>query len=306
MNILKSTIPVPKHPKFHLPGLWRDLQKRGKKPELQITSLPSLDRKIWGITRQEMVVLAARTSQGKTALALQIAWDLASQGKSVVYLSLEMTVTALLERLFCYSEGIDNSSLLVGKFNDYPEQKASFEKKIEDMPLLITQGLGKNWKEINDFISLINPKPDCLIMDYIGCIEGGRVDRKVINDYIYRLRAEAVKHDFAVILLSQVNRASIISSDNRGKIPSLEGLKETGALEEHADKVILLHYPYFYNQNVDSCKYKIHIAKNRNGRTGVFSVYFDATHYRFIDLERIQEDPQVAKAAGIFGGDVVG
>jgi len=126
-------------------------------------------------------------------MACQWAWDLASQGKSVVYFSLEMTVNSILERLFCHSENIENTHLLTGKFKNYPTQQASFEKKMQDIPLLITQGIGNKWEQVNQFIEMINPKPDCIILDHIGCIAGGRVDRKIINDYIYKLRDEAVK-----------------------------------------------------------------------------------------------------------------
>lgn len=249
-----------------------------------------------------MTVIAGRTSQGKTMLGLQIAWDLAVQGKSVVYLSLEMTVTSLLERLFCHVEEVDNMKLLTGKFNEYQTQRAKFEAKMENATLLITEGIGKTWMQIERFISLINPKPDCIILDYIGCIEGGKIDRKVVNDYIYRMRASAVINNYALIMLSQINRANM--TDNKDKLPTLEGLKETGVLEEHADKAILLHYPHYYNNSLPANKYRMIIAKNRNGRTGSFEVEFNPQYYKFNDLNKpiISASPEVQKVADIFDG----
>ena len=308
LQTTNTTTNVPKHPKFHLPSLWKDLESRGETPELQITSLPSLDRKIWGLKKGELLTLASRTSQGKTTMAMQWAWDLATQGKSVVVFSLEMTVNALLERLFCHVEEIDNQQLLIGKFAQYQEKRARFEEKIKEVPLLITEGLGNKWSEVHKFISMIQPKPDCIILDHLGCISGGRVDRKIVNDYIYKLRAEAVKNNIAIVLLNQINRSSVTSQDNKDKRPSLEGLKESGSIEELSDKVVLLHHPFFYNQTLDREDYQIFIAKNRNGRVGHFKCKFDARYYKFRDLFRevVSPDGEIKEVVGIFKGKVLG
>ncbi len=70
------------------------MESRGKKPEFSITSIPSLNEKIWGIKRREMTIVGARTSQGKSLFMNQLAWDLADQGHKVLYLSLEMDVSS--------------------------------------------------------------------------------------------------------------------------------------------------------------------------------------------------------------------
>jgi len=77
--------------------------------------LPLLNKKLWGIHKQKLTVIAGRTSQGKSIAAINIAWDLATQGKKVYFISLEMSVHQILERIFCIEHNIDNFELLTGK-----------------------------------------------------------------------------------------------------------------------------------------------------------------------------------------------
>jgi replicative DNA helicase len=83
------------------------LISRGNEPDLPFSSLPSLNKKIWGL-QKGLTVLAGRTSQGKSSIAMQWAFDIASSKKPVVFLSLEMSVEALTERLFCNIMQVDN------------------------------------------------------------------------------------------------------------------------------------------------------------------------------------------------------
>ena len=311
-----------KHISEWLPRLGEDLYKRGDKPTLSINSLPTFSRLIWGLKEGGLTVIGARTSQGKSSFALQIANDIASQGIPVWFLSLEMSVPDLLERLFCHTMYVDNYSVLSGQMKmDRGIQRKflQFKEMCEDSSLLITEGIGKGWEEIYHLIEAVGEKPKVIIVDYIQNIafRSGET-REIINDYIRKFRNLAIKHNFAGILCSQINRGA---EDQKGKEPALAQLKETGFLEESADMAILLHWRGFYDKvDAPTTEYIVNVAKNRNGRTGEHKFYYTPMFYRFTEttkeIEKFlkKEAPDHALAAAgekvekvleMFGGSII-
>lgn len=271
---------------------------------MPLLKLPVLNRKIWGLNPKELVVIGARTSQGKSALAMNIAHDIASQGKHVLFLSLEMTVDSLIERMFCMTQKVDSFELLTGKFKNHGEKWAVFSAEMEKTPMMIVQGIGKKWDEIDYLIDHLDPKPRLVVLDYIQNISGsGHLKKEIIDDYIRHLREMAIRDNFVAIVCSQINRASM-GADN--KEPQLHNLKDSGCLEEAADKVMLLHYPFFYDENQNPNLYKLYLAKNRNGRVGTVEIRFFPEYYLFEDAEKEVSAPkEVKQIANMFGGKVV-
>lgn len=226
---------------------------------------------------------------GKSALALQIAYDLADQQKEVLFLSLEMSAESLVERLFSNLMRIDNYELLRGQFKiktEYQEQWGSFIK-LMDIPLKISCGLGKTFEEINELIEILDPKPKVIFVDYIQAIHKTANERQDMDNYINRFRELCIEFDIAGVLVSQNSRKVF---DEETKEPSLANLKGTGFLEESASTVMLLFWPHFYNENLDRNIYKIIIAKQRNGRTGEHLVNFTPEYYRFTELTLQQKE----------------
>lgn len=275
----------------YISSIHKDFENRGEEPKLSIKTLPTFNRKIWGL-KEGLTVLGARTSQGKSALALQIAFDLADQMIPVLFLSLEMTVEALIERLFCNVECVDNHDILTGKFKKDKEIQAkwrTFCDIVSKIPLLITCGIGKNFEEINKLIEIIEPKPRVVIVDYVQAVatRAGQ-SREMINEYIRRFRQLALEQKFAGILCSQINRGAAEGKSNE---PHLYQLKETGVLEEHADTVLLLHWQNFYTKDPSNeNEFKINIAKQRNGRTGDYPLIYKPEYYKFTE-----KDPRFEK-----------
>lgn len=232
-------------------------------------------------------MIGARTSQGKTTLALQLAYDLASQGISVMFFSLEMTVQEMLERLFCLAYKIDNYELLTGGIHKNPEiaeKWLKFEATISSIPLLITEGLGFTFEEVNKGLAGLAEKPQVVFVDYVQAVRQSGNEREQMNEYIRRFRQICLEHGIAGVMCSQINRLAMDKS-NKTREPGLEHLKGTGVLEEHADVVILLHWDYFYSsKEEDKNKYKIIVAKNRKGRTGAYEVKFFPEFYMFEDV----------------------
>lgn len=278
---------------------WEKIRERTGTPDLDLKTLPSLSTALYGIHRAEMMVLGARTSQGKTALAMQIAYDLALQSKKVYYFSLEMSSEALMERLFCQAHKIGNRCLYETP-EKYQAEAENFCNTLHDVPLIVAYNVGWSinelWKIINDL-----EKPDVVIIDYVQMIRGFETDRiSALAQYTIAFREMCVKHNFAGILLSQVNRGAMEDASRR---PNLWLLKGSGALEETADTCLLLHWDFFYSGKNEN-KFEVYIAKQRNGRVGKVNLVFTPEHYRF-------EEPAVIppnllnKVKGVFGGKEV-
>lgn len=264
------------------------LQQRGKEPDLPIKTIPDLNRKIWGLKRQQLVVLGAYTSHGKSTLALQISRDLAIQDFAVLYLSLEMPVTKCLERLLCQHHRIPNTDLLTGKYKDYEASIDVFKHDIERWRLIISDCIGFTWQEVDSLIEKLTTKPDIIILDYAQMTKGtGRIAKDSYDDYIKHFREMAIRHNFCAVLVSQIGRAS---KADGSKDPQLHHLQGTSVFEQHADCVILCKWNYRdTNNELDFHKYTVFISKNRDGATGYCELYFKPEIYSFFDVAANEE-----------------
>lgn len=287
----------------YIPSVETILKSRSDSPELPLTTMPALNKILWGLKRGRVSVLASRPSHGKSAFALQIARDIASQYHPVMFLSLEMTIDEIIERLFCQHCRVSNQELLRGNFDNYKEDWAEFQMFVQDLPLVITDCIGKTWGQIDYLLTNMSTKPAVVIIDYIQNIAGGgRNSKEEIDEYIRHFEELTIRHRFAGILCSQINRAS---QDSEDKEPRLHHLKGTGKLEETPSVIALLHYPYKYSQTEENFnKYTVFLEKNRNGITGVVNMRFIPEFYLFEDMDAIKEK-QVVSVLENFEGKVV-
>lgn len=265
--------------------LLKELSKRQNTPELQITSIPSLNNLVWGIRKKKLTVIGARTSQGKSSFAVQLCLDLALQDKKVVFFSLEMENLECAERIIAHSLDINNLLLMKGSGYRLKERADEFRDKMKNKKFLISDCIGKGWKEINDIIEAwhqCNNVPDMIVLDYIQNVEGQGNDKQVFDEYIQKFRAMAIHYNFAAVICSQVNRTSQESDD---KSPQLHQLKGTGKLEEAADIVLLLHWPYFYDRDKkDKNHFEIFVAKNKLGQTGRLNIKYEPEFFKFSEI----------------------
>ena len=224
-----------------LSGAETEFNSRTDVPEVGLTSLPELNRMVWGF-RKGLVVIGARTSIGKSSCAIQFALDFAKQGIDTVFMSLEMDEISIIERMFCNDEKVDNFLMTCGMFKTMTgiqEKWLDFKTKLEQTPLLITCGIGKTFAEVNRFIEMLDPKPKVVVLDYVQMTKSLRNEREELSEYIRRFRELMVLNNMRGIVCSQVNR--MVEKDNDYR-PRLENLKSTGSLEEAADLVLLLHW----------------------------------------------------------------
>jgi len=273
---------------------------RKEAPELPITSMPALNKKIWGLPKGKMTVVGARTSQGKTSFVLQLAIDILMKGNSIHYFSFEMTKEQIVERIFCNMYKIDNYALLSGKFTEYYSLWDDFKEQLSNLRIVMSNDFGQSWKDIERFLDSLTVKPDVIIVDYIQAVAKASVEGKgFIDEYIRKFREICINHNIAGVIVSQLNRQTVSEGNN---VPNLHNLKGSGFLEELADLVILLEWTGKQQQKQD---FIVNVAKNRNGRTGFIKVKYEAEYYKFSDfpVEDMEEKEKYEKFSKVGSND---
>jgi replicative DNA helicase len=262
------------------------LISRTEKPKINITSLPVVNTKLWGLSERELIVIAARTSNGKSSFALQLTMDVADQGFPVWFVSLEMPEESIYERMFCNKMEVDNQETLRGGFVKNKEIQKKFKifnQITERWNLLLTIGIGMDYSEIVKTFEMFEEKPKLIVIDYIGNIKTrARQSFDDLTEYVRQMQEFAILNNICVIIVSQINR------DAKNASPEEYQMKGTGALEEKPDKVILLHWNGKDKPDTDQEKgeYTIRVSKNRNGRTGKIPVRYIPKFYKFVDEEQ--------------------
>ena len=162
------------------------ITKRTGVPEIQITSLPKLSHNLFGLKRKDFIVLAGRPSNGKSALSLQIAYDVAKQGFQVYFFSREMGEESLIERLFCNLAMVNNQDMLYRPM-DFKDKFDEFREVIKNIKLIITDSIGVNIDNLYQAIEDL-PQADMIVLDYIQTVRGLGKRREVLDDYIYKFK----------------------------------------------------------------------------------------------------------------------
>jgi replicative DNA helicase len=266
------------------------LESRGEAPEIQISRLPELNQKLWGIQRKKMYIFGARPSNGKTLTVLNLALSIAEGGHKVYFVSLEQPAIKLQERLFCIHQRVSNMDLLRGglrKDSDIRAKWNEFCKAKFHNNLIISDLLGKDFREIDTVLAKMGRTPDVLIVDHIQEVRGTGDQKSITDRYLDGMRVSAIRNNYALILCSQVNRAS---QDEGKREPQLIHLKQSGSIEEQADVVALCHFNYHYtNKDGEKNQYQIHIAKNRDGMTGYIRLQIIPEYYLLSDWKGIDD-----------------
>jgi replicative DNA helicase len=157
-----------------------------------------------------------------------------------------------------------------------------FRRGATDVPLLLLDGIGFRFKELEQMVRELEPKPEILVLDYIQLISTEyRISKvEMLTEYVRQFKELAVKNNFVGILLSQINRGV----ENRAeKEPLLSELKGSGSLEECADTVLMLYWPWKNDTANDFNTFKIIVGKQRHGETGSIEVDFYPNLYFFKD-----------------------
>ena len=250
------------------------------------TGYPSLDEITSGMQPSELIILAARPSMGKTALALNIAENVASAGHRVALFSLEMSKEALLMRLLSSHARIDAHKFRTGHLNmDDREKMAHSLEELGRAPVWIDDSSSATVVEMGAKARrLKNDKGlDLVVVDYLQLMTArGRFGNRneEVSSITRGLKAMAKELGVPVLVLSQLTRAP--ERDERR--PQLADLRESGAIEQDADLVLFINRPGFYKPDApdeERNRAEIIIAKQRNGPTGILKFVFLHTYTRF-------------------------
>lgn len=267
-----------------------NVQGRTDAPALPC-GIPPLDQAIRGLPQGKVTILAARTTEGKTSLGIQIAANLADCGKTVAYITLEDDRESLVERLYCQMARVDHGRLLAGQLSalEHPAMPRVFEQ----LRLLVLDNYGYNMRELETVMASLAPPPDVVFVDYAQMIDQAQreTEYEAISRFVRDVKVFAERHRIAVVLLSQINRVG--ARDGR---PQLHHLASCGRLEQVANLVLLLFAPRFYDmasydydptsgRGLKDCPreyVELEIAKNKTGRRNVIvPLRFIGSQYRF-------------------------
>jgi replicative DNA helicase len=253
------------------------------------TGVPSgfseLDQMTSGFQKSEFIIIGARPSIGKTALALSMAANISiKQGISAGFFSLEMSDMALMQRLVASEARINSSHLRSGMFkmSDFSKLTEA-ASRIYEAPLYIDDTPNMKLLQIRSTARRLKAQEDVQIIfiDYIGLIEPenkGRTPRhEQVGEISRSLKALARELDIPIVCLSQVGRQS------EGEPPRLSDLRESGSIEQDADVVMFLHRDRMGSEDEPGSEKKTEliVAKQRNGPVGKVDLVFVPQYTRF-------------------------
>ncbi|MBT6156998.1 MAG: replicative DNA helicase [Planctomycetaceae bacterium] len=266
------------------------------------TGYTDFDAKTNGLQPSELIILAARPSMGKTALACNWAVNIAAAtGRGVLFFSLEQSRLELAERFLCIRSQINGHKLRSGDLDEEERDKLmKASQELSEIPLFIDDKPGRTVGQMGAIARRLKRQNDIglMVIDYLQFVEPE--DRQAPREQQIALITRRLKNigkelGIPVIALAQLNRGVEMREDKR---PRLADLRESGAIEQDADLVTFLHRPDAYDPTDQPGVAEVIIAKHRSGPTGIVPLTWRAEIMRFENLS-----PLVEPDGGYFGDD---
>ncbi len=258
-------------------------------PKTITTGFRSLDALTQGFERSALYILGARTSMGKTALALQFVVAAAESGHRVLVISMEMPKSQLMRRILCVRSRVPMRTVKNREMT--PAHWSAFTlaaSEVARLPISIADGTGQTLLDIKSAVRAC--KPDLLVVDHIGLMRpvpgaaGAKRSREQeVAEFSRGLKALALEAAMPVLALCQVGR-EVAKGARR---PSLSDLRESGAIEQDADGVWLIHRPGYYDPRASEevqREAELIVAKQRDGETALLALEWDRVSASFRDL----------------------
>ena len=261
------------------------------------TGFSGLDNILSGFQKSDLIILAARPSMGKTALALDIARQTAiHHGTTVGIFSLEMSEQQLVDRMLSAQSRVDAWKLRTGK-NIKEEEYEMIRNAMNDLskaPIYIDDKPGNTVMNMRTVARRLKRERglDLIIVDYLQMMspQSSRAQESLvqqITEISRSLKNLARELDIPVLALSQLSRAI---EQRRGK-PRLSDLRDSGSIEQDADVVMFIHRDDKYNEASEKPNIaEILIEKHRNGPTGYVELYFNQDKVTFQSMEKSSLD----------------
>jgi replicative DNA helicase len=258
------------------------------------TGFVDLDLKTAGLQPSDLIIIAGRPSMGKSALALSIAEYAGVSAKIPIALfSLEMSKEQLVQRMLCSHARVDANKVRTGYLaaSDWPRLTAA-AGKLSEAPIFIDDTPAISVMELRAKARRLKANHDIqlIVLDYMQLMRGSSNSvesrQQEISDISRSLKALARELNVPVIAISQLSRAVESRTDHR---PQLSDLRESGAIEQDADVVILIMREDYYNRTPENQGIaEIIVAKQRNGPTGTLKLTFISEYTRFENMTHVE------------------
>jgi replicative DNA helicase len=244
-----------------------------------VTQFPQLNSLINGFQNADMIDIGARPSIGKTALALTFAMNLISNNHKVGFMSAEMSTPQMMKRMFVQISGISYQKLSrtgIDSTNDL-EALTKTINYLENLPNLSIDDKSMHISQIKRSARQMkeNEGIEILFIDYIQRLTaGGKKDNQEMSFISCELKSLAKELDIPVIVLSQLSRLVDSRPDKR---PIMSDLRDSGAIEQDADIIMMLYRDDYYNKEDSQTPndLEINVIKNRNGEIGTLHLFND-------------------------------
>ncbi len=271
-----------------------------------VTGIPSgfvdLDKMTSGFQRNDLIILAARPSVGKTAFALNVAQNVAVRAsETVAIFSLEMSAAQLVQRMICAESNVDATRMRTGDLKGDDWEKLSMaigslseaQIFIDDTPGITVADIRAKCRRLKKEKGL-----GMILIDYLQLIQGrgkaGENRQQEVSEISRTLKMIARELEVPVIALSQLSRGVEQRQDKR---PMMSDLRESGSIEQDADIVAFLYRDDYYDKETEKKNIiEIIIAKQRNGPVGTVELVFLKQFNKFVNLNHSHPEAFVGSA----------
>ena len=262
----------------------------------ETTTLPGIETQFYdldamtsGLQPSDLIIIAGRPSMGKTSFALNIAYNIAQQNLPVAVFSLEMSKEQLTQRLLSSETNIESNRIRSARLsqNDLEKVFNGLDKLLK-LPIYIDDTPNLTVSQMRSQVRRLQTEKKgqigLVLIDYLQLMgEGGDNRVQELSKITRSLKALAREIHAPVIALSQLSRA--VESRNN-KRPMMSDLRESGALEQDADLIMMLYRDEYYNpDSLDRGLAEVIITKHRNGPTGTIKLLFQSEFTKFLNLK---------------------
>lgn len=262
-------------------------------PVRMLTGVAGIDGLTGGLYRKEMLVMGGLPSDGKTALSSFIAMNLALNGYHVLHFSFEMTGVQTIARFNTGYAQVESERQRIGGLREQDLKKMKdYAERLKKLPYYFTNISSVTMEALRAQVMLRKRKGQCdmVLIDYLHMLapaqKRGETPEAVIRATIIQLSSIAKEANCAMLVVSQLNR-DVLKRADKGFIPQMNDLRDSGAIEFVADSVVILNRPWRFDLKTDKngrsteMLINLYMLKNRNGTTGVGEVYRNETYTYF-------------------------
>lgn len=272
---------------------WLDAVQKDPECAVVRSGFTSLDRQLGGgFFKSGLYVVGARPGMGKTSVAVNLA-EYIGANRRVLFVSLEMEKNQVTAKRIALQSGIGYNALMTGRLTDEDKKVLPIAlHKVESRAVdVVDEGAGT----VADLAALVTARTDydIVFVDYLGILTPSPDDAQKpryeqITNISRDLKALAKRSHIPVVVLAQLNRENTKTANKR---PTLTDLRDSGAIEQDADGVIMLHRKSYYeDEKPDQEDIELIVAKNRHGSCGTVTFRWDAPTGRIFEIDRREMD----------------